>query len=910
MKYEPARKWMAPEVIQTSAMDCGPAALKCLLEGFGIATSYGRLRDACQTSVDGTSIDEIETVARQLGLDAEQVMLPPDFLWLPEAKALPALVVIRLPHGPTHFVIVWRRVGRWVQLMDPGVGRRWVSCESLQRELLIHAVNVPAAEWREWAVSAEALAVFSSRLRAIGASAEQASNILQQQQAKQSWQAMARLDAALRLVRSLVHAGGIKRSAATVRLLESLLENNVPENRDDEFATIPARYWSVNAAPADDEEPQLLLRGAVLLRVFGTRAADEGGATDTELSSELSAAIHEQPVHPGRALWALVRADGMLTPLALLGVIGLAMGALVVEALLFRGLFDLAQDLNLVSQRAIAFAGLLVFVLMLWAFEVPIAIKSLQLGRHLEVRLRAMLLEKLPKLNDRYFQSRPASDLAERSHSLYILRNLPELAINFVRVGWELLFTLAGIAWIAPASWLIAAFIPMLTLGILMIAQPMMSERDLRVRSHFGAMQGFYLDSLLGSIPIRAHSAERSVRRGHEAMLVQWARAAKHQLQLSVWVDGQRSLICLALAGWLLFTHIEAHGITGDLLLLAYWVLKLPTLAERLATLSLQYPTQRNIALRLLETINSPEEAEPVQSSNDLSQRQPVGMRNRGVSLSFQNVSAVAAGHTILRDVQLSINSGEHIAIIGPSGAGKSSLLGLLLGWHQVATGEILVDGESLTGERLLQLRKETAWVDPAIQIWNRSLIENLRYSPAAGPHSDLAKILEKADLTPALTRLAEGLQSDLGEGGARFSGGEGQRIRLARAMGQRAVRLVLLDEPFRGLDRHQRQQHLRQCRQHWQPTTLICVTHDIRETQSFDRVLVVEDGRIVENGYPPALAADPSSRYRHLLNSEISLYQELWNAPVWRRLQFEHGQIREAKKATKAKPAEELECS
>ena len=76
------RRFLAPEVIQTSAMDCGPAALKCLLEGFGIGVSYGRLREACQTSVDGTSIDTLETLAQSLGLDAEQVMMPVDHLLL------------------------------------------------------------------------------------------------------------------------------------------------------------------------------------------------------------------------------------------------------------------------------------------------------------------------------------------------------------------------------------------------------------------------------------------------------------------------------------------------------------------------------------------------------------------------------------------------------------------------------------------------------------------------------------------------------------------------------------------------------------------------------------------------------------------------------------------------------------
>ena len=127
------RRWLVPEVVQTSAMDCGPAALKCLLEGFNIHASYGRLREACQTSVDGTSIDMIEAVARQLGLDAEQVMLPRDYLWVPEAEALPAMATIRQPNGMTHFVIVWRRHGDWLQIMDPAVGRRWMTTAACPR---------------------------------------------------------------------------------------------------------------------------------------------------------------------------------------------------------------------------------------------------------------------------------------------------------------------------------------------------------------------------------------------------------------------------------------------------------------------------------------------------------------------------------------------------------------------------------------------------------------------------------------------------------------------------------------------------------------------------------------------------------------------------------------------------------
>ena len=171
-----ARAWLVPEVVQTSAMDCGPAALKSLLDGFGVRVSYGRLREACQTDVDGTSIDALEAVARQLGLDVEQTMLPADHLLLPESAALPAVVVVRLPSGLTHFVVVWRvhlfggpLDGRGVvQLMDPGAGRRWMPVGDFLDELFAHAMPVPAAAWREFAASAAFRASLARRLRAVG----------------------------------------------------------------------------------------------------------------------------------------------------------------------------------------------------------------------------------------------------------------------------------------------------------------------------------------------------------------------------------------------------------------------------------------------------------------------------------------------------------------------------------------------------------------------------------------------------------------------------------------------------------------------------------------------------------------------------------------------------------------------
>jgi hypothetical protein len=110
-------------------------------------------------------------VAVQLGLEAEQVMLPVDHVLLPEAQALPAIGVVRLPSGVTHFVVVWHRQERVVQLMDPAIGRRWATCPRFLRELYVHTMPIPADTWRAWAGTEEYLGALRRHMVQVGLSA-------------------------------------------------------------------------------------------------------------------------------------------------------------------------------------------------------------------------------------------------------------------------------------------------------------------------------------------------------------------------------------------------------------------------------------------------------------------------------------------------------------------------------------------------------------------------------------------------------------------------------------------------------------------------------------------------------------------------------------------------------------------
>ena len=964
------RRLLAPEVIQSSALDCGPAALKSLAEGFGIPVSYGRLREACQTGVDGTSIDAVEAVARHLGLDAEQVMLPADHLLLPEANALPAVVVVRNPGGMTHFVVAWRAGGGRVQVMDPATGRRFPARRRFVSDLYIHGHPVPAAAWKDWARSDEFTAALRARLARLGARGE-TDGLLRDAVAHPCWRGLATLDAAARLTASLVAAGGVRAGPQAVRALQALLDDALAAPEGSETEVLPPASWMVRPhPPGDDGEERLLLRGAVLVRVRGRLArhpalesstsaqvsgsddgadgARSGESTESAVSiapadaaesiaaavstespdpfPELRAALAERSPSPGRRLLSLLAQEGALGPAALAAALAAAAVGVVLEALLFRGLLDVGRELGTAPARAVLAVALVLLSAALLATDWAAADGLRRTGRHLEARLRVAFLRKLPRLGDRYFHSRLTSDMAERAHTVHTLRALPDLGGRAVRAGAELAATTAAIAWLDSPSALPAVLGAAAAVAVPLAMHGFVAERDLRVRSHQGALGRFYLDALLGLTPIRAHGAERSVRREHELLVAEWARAGLGLFRALAAADGAAGLVGYGAAAWIILAHAARSGASGSLLLLAYWALALPALGQTLALLVRQYPVHRSVALRLFETLDAGEEETSAEVrecgsaelhngvSVDGANRASTGVSGadgatadtdrdesgsedsgwgdsgdgvRGVSIEMRGVRVEAAGTTILHPVDLSIAPGAHVAVVGASGAGKSTLVGLLLGWHRPASGEVRVDGRPLDAGALRRLRARTAWVDPAVQLWNRSAADNLAYGAADGPLARLGAAVDAAGLRGVVRRLPQGLQTPLGEGGALVSGGEGQRVRFARAWLRRDARLVILDEPFRGLDRERRHALLAEARQAWRGATLLCVTHDVAETAGFDRVLVVDDGAIVEDGAPAELAARAGSRYARLLAAEAAVRDRFARAPGWRRLRL-----------------------
>jgi ATP-binding cassette subfamily B protein len=296
------------------------------------------------------------------------------------------------------------------------------------------------------------------------------------------------------------------------------------------------------------------------------------------------------------------------------------------------------------------------------------------------------------------------------------------------------------------------------------------------------------------------------------------------------------------------------------------------------------------VLLRVLEPLSGRDDAEPRPTSTAA----PTPVRRErpaGVELQFRDAAVGVAEQPILSGLNLRVAAGEHVAVVGPSGAGKSTLAGVLLGWHTVTAGAVALDGAPMDAEAVAELRRRTAWVDPTLQIWDRSLIENLACGRSSLTPMEVESVIADAGLIAVVERLPEQLDTCLGYNGSQLSAGEAQRVRLGRAFLVPSPSLVVLDEPLRGLEGEQRRRLIARLRMRWAQSTLLYITHDLAEAGLFDRVLVIDGGRVVEDASPQELLRVPASRFRRLLDAQQSL-RARWSGSDWEKLALDEGRV------------------
>ena len=888
--FYPDRSFFIPEVIQTSSMDCGPAALKSILEGYHISVSYDNLRMACQTDVSGTSIDTIEDIAYQLGLDAQQVIIQTDHLLLKETDALPAIVVVRLPDGFSHFVVVWRRLGQMVQIMDPAIGRLWVTQRKFIEMVYPYSYHISKNIWKDYTSTDIFCDPLHRRMADLYIRHSEINRLILNAQTNEDWRAVATLDASVRLLTTIIKSGIYLSGESAEKIIKTYYDSAF--NQSD--LMIPEEYFSV-IPPIEDQykDDSLLLKGALLIHISGKRhQAHTQNVNDQDtlnaLSDEQKTAIHKRYDSPENEFYKFMRLDHALLPSILLIALFLASLNISIEALILLSFMTIAGDLSqIVGQQGIELQSIFIFFVALLLIESPIQAANLKLGRRFEIAMRLRFFSKIPKLNDHFFQSRLKSDMIQRIHDMRLIRKMPTFLSRLFRVIFQIIITVIGIIWLMPIQTIMPIMIGIFSIGFPLAALPFLKERDLQFRTFTGALAKYCLDGLMGMTPLRSHSAENALRYEHEKVLCEWKKSGFDYFGVQLVIFGSAVLLNMSLSIILIYDYLSFGGHHNCVFLLIYWVLNLTELGMQLQSLVGSYPGVRNRILRILEPIN----ANPHKHSaeDDTPERVKKGETSYA-TIDIKNVSVMRGGSLILKDINISIQPGEHVAIVGPSGAGKSSIVKLLLGLYDAYSGDVFIDNQKIASA-IHSLRRDTVWIDPCVHLWNQSLFDNILYGNDEDNTSQFGLILEQTELINILNSFPKGKDTLLGEEGRLVSGGEGQRVRLGRGLYKKNVRFVILDEPFRGLSRNERHLLLKKALEIWKSQTLIFISHDVQESLDFHRVIVIEKGTIIEDGAPERLIKE-NSRYQSIMRQEERSRTMFLKEVQWKKYRIENGKI------------------
>jgi ATP-binding cassette subfamily B protein len=231
---------------------------------------------------------------------------------------------------------------------------------------------------------------------------------------------------------------------------------------------------------------------------------------------------------------------------------------------------------------------------------------------------------------------------------------------------------------------------------------------------------------------------------------------------------------------------------------------------------------------------------------------------------------AYAGRPPILKGLDLAIEPGQRVGLVGASGAGKSTVLALLQRFYDVQGGRILVDGQDIARITQESLRHTIAVVPQDISLFHRSVMENIRY---ARPEATEAEVLAAATVARCrefIEALPDGFATMVGDRGVKLSGGQRQRLAIARALLKDAP-ILLLDEATSALDSESEQAIQSALDRLMEGRTVIAIAHRLSTLRNFDRIVVMDAGRVVQDGSPAMLASRPG-RYRELLRKQQTL--------------------------------------
>ncbi len=236
--------------------------------------------------------------------------------------------------------------------------------------------------------------------------------------------------------------------------------------------------------------------------------------------------------------------------------------------------------------------------------------------------------------------------------------------------------------------------------------------------------------------------------------------------------------------------------------------------------------------------------------------------------IRYENVNFAYDDETpVLKDINLTIKGGSTIALVGESGAGKSTLANLIPRFYEINSGSIYIDDQDIKTITQSSLHKRIGFVQQNVFLFDASIRENLKYGKAGATDQELWDALKAANLSKFVDSLPHGLDTQVGEHGARLSGGQKQRLSIARVFLKNPP-ILIFDEATSALDSESEQLITEAFDRLAKGRTSIVIAHRLSTVRNADNIIVIDDGKIIEMGNHKTLI-DKNGKYTHLYNSQ-----------------------------------------
>jgi len=319
-------------------------------------------------------------------------------------------------------------------------------------------------------------------------------------------------------------------------------------------------------------------------------------------------------------------------------------------------------------------------------------------------------------------------------------------------------------------------------------------------------------------------------------------------------------VLTIALLAWVITLWQQGAATTGDVVLVCTLGLSILSATRDLAvalvdvTQHVARLTEAIATLLLPHELKDHPEAEPLVRS--------------GAAVAFNNVAFhYPGGVQVFEKFSLRIQPGQRVGLVGHSGGGKSSLFALLQRFYDIQRGNVTIDGQDISRVTQQSLREAISVVPQDISLFHRSIMENIRYGRPNATDDEVlrAAIAARCDF---IENLPEGMSTMVGDRGIKVSGGQRQRIAIARAFLKDAP-ILLLDEATASLDSESEEAIREALSRLMRGRTVIAIAHRLATLRNFDRVVVLQGGRIIEDG-PPDILVQGRGPYRELVAREL----------------------------------------